>query len=91
MSDDKAGLKKTYTNGEVSIVWQAGKCSHSGNCVRGLPNVFRPKEKPWIDITAAESDALAAQVDRCPSGALSWFRNADGPGSDAASAEGGNA
>ncbi len=39
-------LKKEYTNGEVTVVWQSEKCIHSGNCVRNNPAVFRPKEKP---------------------------------------------
>ncbi len=70
---------KTYTNGEVTIVWKAKKCIHSGNCVRGLPEVFKPKARPWIHPDAASSEALIQQVERCPSGALSWYRNADGP------------
>ena len=41
-------ITKEYTNGEVTIVWQSGKCIHSGNCVRNNPDVFKPKEKPWI-------------------------------------------
>lgn len=24
-------ITKEYTNGEVIIVWQSGKCTHSGN------------------------------------------------------------
>ncbi|WP_394350908.1 (4Fe-4S)-binding protein [Flavobacterium phycosphaerae] len=41
-------LTKEYTNGEVTIVWQSGKCIHSANCVKNNPDVFKPKEKPWI-------------------------------------------
>ncbi|MGA1226848.1 MAG: (4Fe-4S)-binding protein [Tamlana sp.] len=28
------------------MVWDAKKCIHSGICVKGLPNVFRPKVRP---------------------------------------------
>lgn len=28
--------KKEYTNGEVTIVWEADKCIHSGICVKGF-------------------------------------------------------
>ncbi|MCH8494616.1 MAG: (4Fe-4S)-binding protein, partial [Balneolales bacterium] len=45
---DKNNLKKEYTNGEITIVWQSGKCIHSGNCVKGSPEVFQPKDRPWI-------------------------------------------
>tara|TARA_R110002096_G_scaffold68478_3_gene165207 strand:+ start:3097 stop:3516 length:420 start_codon:yes stop_codon:yes gene_type:complete len=67
--------KKEYSNGEVTIGWEADKCIHSGICVQGLPNVFRPKIRPWIDINAAETDALVNQVKQCPSGALSFHMN----------------
>ncbi len=67
--------KKEYTNGEVTIVWEADKCIHSGICVRGLPKVFKPKARPWVDIDAAETEALVNQVKNCPSGALSFYMN----------------
>ena len=41
-------LTKEYTNGEVTIVWQNKLCTHSANCVRGLPEVFNARENPWI-------------------------------------------
>lgn len=67
--------KKEYSNGEVTIVWEADKCIHSRICVQGLPNVFRPKVRPWINIKAAKTDALVNQVKQCPSGALSFKMN----------------
>ncbi|NCO63784.1 MAG: hypothetical protein GW839_09650 [Flavobacteriales bacterium] len=66
---------KKYTNGEVTIVWDAEKCIHSAICVKGLPDVFKPKEKPWIKIDKASTEALIHQVKACPSGALSFFMN----------------
>lgn len=68
-------VTKEYTNGEVTIVWKPKKCIHSGNCVRGLPDVFMPKEKPWIKIDNADSESLIKQVQECPSGALSYYLN----------------
>jgi uncharacterized Fe-S cluster protein YjdI len=73
---------KTYTNGEITVTWEPAKCTHSGNCVRGLGAVFQPREKPWIKIDAASSQAIADQVDRCPSGALGWYRNGEGPSAE---------
>lgn len=67
--------KKEYSNGEVAIGWEADKCIHAGICVKGLPNVFRPKVRPWISINAAETAALVNQVKQCPSGALSFKMN----------------
>lgn len=64
------GIKR-YSNGEITVLWHAAKCMHSGVCTHGLPAVFDPQKKPWITIGAATSDAIVAQVARCPSGALS--------------------
>lgn len=66
---------KHYTNGEVTIVWQPNSCIHSAICVRGLPAVFQPRERPWIKIQSAETARLIEQVKQCPSGALSYFMN----------------
>lgn len=68
---------REYTNEEVTVVWEADKCIHSGICVKGLPNVFRPKERPWIRIKGASTEELVNQVKQCPSGALSYYMNDD--------------
>ena len=70
-------ITRKYTNGEVTIVWKPDLCIHSGNCVRGLPEVFKPNDQPWINPEAADTRQLKAQVDQCPSGALSYFMNAE--------------
>ena len=62
---------KTYTNGDITILWQPEKCIHSGVCVKTLPQVYNPKERPWIKPENATSETLISQVARCPSGALS--------------------
>ena len=69
-----------YSNGEVTIVWQPELCFHSCRCFRGLPEVFKPKEKPWITPEGSKTEKIVAQVKRCPSGALSYFMNEDEPG-----------
>lgn len=68
---DKQNIRKEYSNGEITVVWQSAKCIHSGNCVRNLPQVFKPKESPWINIQNADSSAIIDAVKKCPSGALS--------------------
>lgn len=70
-----AQKKFKYSNGEVTILWQPDLCIHSGRCVRGLPEVFKPKEKPWITPENSSTEKIIAQVKRCPSGALSFFLN----------------
>lgn len=66
---------KKYSNEDVTIVWESKKCIHSAICVKGLPKVFKPKDKPWITIEAATTDELVKQVKQCPSGALSYYMN----------------
>lgn len=63
---------KEYSNGELTIVWEPKKCIHAGVCVRTLPQVYNPKEKPWIKIENASTDQLKSQIEKCPSGALSY-------------------
>ncbi len=63
-------VKKEYTNGEVTVVWESGKCIHSANCVKNLSAVFKPKEQPWIQMDQATSAEIVATVHKCPSGAL---------------------
>ena len=31
---------KPYTNGDITVFWQADKCIHSANCIVGLPGDF---------------------------------------------------
>lgn len=66
---------KTYTNGELTIIWQPEKCIHAGVCAKTLPKVYRPKEKPWIHIENATTEELKAQIEKCPSGALTYEMN----------------
>lgn len=68
---------REYTNGEVTVVWKPRTCIHSEKCWRGLPQVFKPKEKPWIDTDGASSEAIINQVKNCPSGALSYYINGE--------------
>jgi uncharacterized Fe-S cluster protein YjdI len=68
-------LIKEYTNGEVTIVWQSVKCVHSANCVKNNPDVFRPKEKPWITPEQSTTKKIISTVNKCPSGALSYYLN----------------
>ena len=61
-----------YEDGDLTVHWKPKVCIHSEVCVKGLPNVFKPKDKPWIDLSGAENDAIAHRIDKCPSGALAY-------------------
>lgn len=66
-------IVKEYSNGEITVVWKPKKCIHSGVCVKMLPQVYNPKEKPRIKVNNATTDELKNQIDKCPSGALSYY------------------
>ncbi|MFH1937847.1 MAG: (4Fe-4S)-binding protein [Bacteroidota bacterium] len=73
---------RTYTNGEVTVYWQAEKCIHSANCIIGLPTVFNAQKRPWITITGADSDEVIKTIDTCPSRALLYLKNQATPAVD---------
>ena len=68
-------FKKKYTNGEVTIVWDPGLCTIATNCFMGLPEVFDPEKRPWINPFGATTEKIIDQVNKCPSGALSYYMN----------------
>lgn len=72
MSED---VYKEYSNGEITIVWQSKKCIHSKICWVGLRSVFDPFKRPWINPQGAPTEKIIDQVDKCPSGALSYYKN----------------
>ena len=70
-------ITKKYSNGEVTIVWKPSLCIHSGNCSSGLSDVFHPRELPWITPEGSTTAKIIDQVNKCPSGALSYYMNAE--------------
>ncbi|MDZ4806959.1 MAG: (4Fe-4S)-binding protein [Bacteroidota bacterium] len=66
-----------YTNDEVTVVWKPKVCIHSTICWKGLIEVFNPKERPWVKIDGATTEKIIEQVRQCPSGALSYYLNAE--------------
>ena len=70
-------ITKKYSNGEVTIVWKPSLCIHSAMCFNGLGEVFHPQELPWITPDKEPTQKIIDQVKKCPSGALSYYMNAD--------------
>ena len=66
---------KEYTNGELTVVWKPKLCIHAAECVKRLPKVYDPNARPWIQPENATTAELKAQIDACPSGALSYYMN----------------
>ncbi|MNJ86126.1 Iron-binding zinc finger CDGSH type [compost metagenome] len=73
---------KEYSNGEVTVIWKPETCIHSTICWKkatGLPNVFQPATKPWIKMEGGTTEEIIAQVNKCPSGALSYRSEKEEP------------
>jgi uncharacterized Fe-S cluster protein YjdI/CDGSH-type Zn-finger protein len=75
----RTGLTREYARPEIRVQWYASRCIHSAACIRALPAVFDPRRRPWVDVTAADADAIADAVVRCPTGALQYERYDGGP------------
>jgi len=65
---------REYSTDEITVFWDAPKCIHAGECVKGLPQVFDRSKKPWINVRGASAREIMEVIDRCPSGALSYRR-----------------
>lgn len=78
----KSELVKKYSEGDLTVIWKPGLCIHSENCWRNLPDVFKPKDKPWIQLSGCDKARVIAQVNACPSGALSYATHTEISGSD---------
>jgi len=61
---------QTYETPAMAVTFDPNRCTHSGQCVRGLPAVFDIRRNRWIRPELAPPADVAAQVARCPSGAL---------------------
>ena len=71
-------IVKEYKKDDLVVVWQPDMCIHSKNCIGGLPEVFDFERRPWIDVSRATEDAIKNQIDKCPSGALSYYLASEG-------------
>jgi uncharacterized Fe-S cluster protein YjdI len=70
----RSELTRAYETEAIRVLWYAGRCIHSAACIRALPSVFDPRRRPWIEVAAADADAVADAVRRCPTGALHYER-----------------
>jgi uncharacterized Fe-S cluster protein YjdI len=66
------GPTREYATDGITVVWNATRCIHSAECIKGLPRVFDVRRRPWIDPTAAQPGDVAEVIRRCPTGALTY-------------------
>jgi predicted heme/steroid binding protein/uncharacterized Fe-S cluster protein YjdI len=63
---------KEYKTENIIVYWDRTKCLHTYYCSVELPHVFKPWERPWVNINAASPEEIIRAIDKCPSGALSY-------------------
>ena len=61
-----------YKTAAITVTFDPNICTHSGACVLGLPAVFDVNRRDWVRPDAASAEQVAAQIKRCPSGALKF-------------------
>ncbi len=66
--------RKSYTSEGITVSFDGARCIHAAECVRGLPEVFDPGKRPWIQPDRSNQEAVTEVVLRCPSGALQFER-----------------
>lgn len=64
-----------YKAKDLTVIWKPDLCIHAGICVKTLPKVYNPKERPWVKPEFATTEELIKQIDACPSGALTYRLN----------------
>lgn len=70
---------REYRGAGIVVHWDSERCFHSERCTTGLPAVFDRAARPWVHLDGAHADDVAAVVDTCPSGALSYTRTDGAP------------
>lgn len=67
-----------YKSDDILVTYDAKRCIHAAECVRGLPTVFDTEKRPWIQPDQATADEVAEVIMRCPTGALQFERQGSG-------------
>lgn len=69
---------QVYSAPGITVTFDPNVCIHSAVCVANLPAVFDTRRARWIHADAATAERVAQTIDRCPSGALQYYRNVEG-------------
>ena len=62
--------RRRYTGAAVDVSYDAPRCRHAAECIRGLPAVFDTGRRPWILPDGADAESVVRVVALCPTGAL---------------------
>ncbi|MCX7547652.1 (4Fe-4S)-binding protein [Xanthomarina sp. F1114] len=68
-------IPNVFSNADITVTYNPKTCIHAERCSRELSSVFRNSIIPWIDLDAAPTRQIINQINKCPSGALSFNSN----------------
>jgi len=75
-SDDRVNNHRVkYVGEKITVLFNGGACAHAAYCVNDLPSVFKTDADPWIQPDSTSVEKLIEQIEKCPSGALSYSIN----------------
>lgn len=66
------GYRK-YSGKDIDVFFNTEICTHSTRCVKGNPEVFDTKRRPWLMPDEASSEEVENVINTCPSGALKYI------------------
>lgn len=71
--------RHSYDGEKITVHYDTRTCIHAAECVKGLPAVFNPENRPWVSPDEAAVSELTEVIARCPTGALTYERKDGGP------------
>jgi uncharacterized Fe-S cluster protein YjdI len=66
-------LPNVYSNNDITVTYEPCVCIHAEKCAKELSEVFRTSVIPWINLDGTETKRIIKQINRCPSGALTYL------------------
>jgi len=66
-----------FSNKDITVTFEPCVCIHAEKCAKELSDVFRTSIIPWINLDATKSKRIIEQINRCPSGALTYKLNSN--------------
>lgn len=71
--EDPACYKsKDYSCNAITVHFNSYLCRHAEACIKNCPEVFNPKNRPWINVEGCDVEKLINTIKKCPSGALDY-------------------
>jgi uncharacterized Fe-S cluster protein YjdI len=68
-------LPNVYSNNDITVTYKPCVCVRAEKCAKELSEVFRTSVIPWINLDGTETKRIIKQINRCPSGALTYHFN----------------